>query len=100
MAAEDLPPAAFLPEVGSAGVLKGGVDLVDNTTLGLVVSSKCRPLVVVNVAGTEGLLEGVFKTFLWCPSETVASGEFTIEQAMAPNSGDIVAVTSATWPLC
>ena len=45
----------------------------------LTVSSKCRPLVVVNVAGTEGLLEGVFKMFLWSTSVTVASGEFIIE---------------------
>ena len=61
---------------------------MDGSTPGLTLSSKCRPLVVVNVAGTESLLEGVFKTFLWCPSVTVASGEFTIQgylgQAMAP----------------
>ena len=50
--------------------------------------SKCRPLVVVNMAGTEGFLLGVFKTFLWCPSVMVASGEFTIQgylgQVMPP----------------
>ena len=50
---------AFLPEVGSAGVLKGGDDLVDGAAPGLTVSNKCRPLVEVNVAGTEGLLEGI-----------------------------------------
>ena len=52
-----------------------------------------QPLAVVNVAGTECLLDGVFKTFLWCPSVTVASGEFTIQgylgQAMVPHSGDM-----------
>ena len=54
----------FLAEVGLAGVLKGGDDLLDGAKPGLMVSSKCRPLVVVNVTGTEGLLERVFKTFL------------------------------------
>ena len=57
---------AFLPEVGSARVLKGGDDLVDGALPGLTIS-KCRPLLVVNVAGTEGLLEEVFITFLWYP---------------------------------
>ena len=69
-----------------------------------MVSSKCQPLVV----GTEGLLEGVFKMFLWCPSVTVASGEFSIQgylgQAMAPpfwrHVLPSVAVTSATYLLC
>ena len=68
----------FLSEAGSAGVLKGGDNLVDGAAPGPLVSSKCRPLVVVNVAGTVCLLEGVFKTFLWCPSATVAREEFTI----------------------
>ena len=72
----DLPLAAFLPEVGSAGVLKSRDDLVDDAAPGLTVSSKYRPLVVVNVAGTNVLLEGVFKTFLWYFSVTVASGDF------------------------
>ena len=74
----DLSPAAFLPKAGPAGVLKSGDDLVDSAVPGLTVSSKSWPLVVVNVAGTEGL-EGVIKTFLWCLSVTVASGEFTIQ---------------------
>ena len=75
----DLPHAAFLPEVDSAGVLKGEDDLVDDAAPDLTVSCNSRPLVVVNVAGTEDLLEGVFITFLWCPSVTVASGESTIQ---------------------
>ena len=92
----DLSPVAFLPEVDPAGVLKGGDNLLDGAAPGLTVSTKCRPLVGVNVAGTEGLLEGVFKVFLCCPSVTVASGEFTIQgyigQAMPPYSGDM------PWP--
>ena len=67
MAAEgslDLTAAVFLPNVGLAGVLKSGDDLVDGVAQGLTDSSKCRPLVVVSVAGTVGLLERVFKTFL------------------------------------
>ena len=35
----DLSPAAFLPEVGLAGVLKGGDNLVDGAVPGLMVSS-------------------------------------------------------------
>ena len=98
---------AFLYEVGSVGVLRSGDDPVDGVVLGLTVSSKFQPLVVVNVAGTEGFLERVFKTFLWCPSVTVASGEFTIQgylgQVMPPfwrHALPIVAVTSATGSLC
>ena len=67
------------PEFGSAGIFKGGDDLVDSMALDLTVSSKCRPLVVVNVPGTEGLIAGLFKTFLWCPSFMIANGEFTIQ---------------------
>ena len=56
-------------------------------------SNKCRPLIVVNVVGIEGFLEGVFNMFLWCPSVMVTSGEFTIQnylgQVMTPHSGDI-----------
>ena len=52
---------------------------MDSVAPDLMVSSKCRPLVVVNVAGTKDLLEGVFKTFLWCLSVTVASGDFIIQ---------------------
>ena len=77
----DLLPMAFLLTVGPVGVLKGGDNLMDGAVPGLMV--------VVNVAGTESL-EGVFKTFLWCSSVMVASGEFTIEgylgQAMTPRS--------------
>ena len=47
-------------------VLRGGDDLMDVAAPGLTVSSKCRPLAVVNVAGTEGLLGGV-KLFFLCP---------------------------------
>ena len=46
----------FLPDVGTVGVLKGGDNLVDGAAPGLMVSSKSQPQVVVNVAGTKGLL--------------------------------------------
>ena len=88
----DLPSATFLPEVGSAGILKGGDDLVDGAAPGLTVSSKCWPLVVVNVACAKGLLEGVFKTFLWRPSVTVASGEFIIRVNKQEMLGTVVEV--------
>ena len=90
----EIPPAAFLPEVDPAGILKGRDDLADGASPGLTVSSKCRQLVVVNVTDTGGLLEGVFKTFLWCPSVIVASEEFTIQGYLGhamptPYSGDM-----------
>ena len=55
----DLPSAAFLPEVDPVGVLKSGNNLVDSETPGLTVSSKCKPLVVVNEVGTEGHLKSL-----------------------------------------
>ena len=61
----DLPPVAFLPEVGSVGVLRD--NLVDGVAPGLTVSSNCRPLVVVNVAGTKSLLERVFENVSLVP---------------------------------
>jgi hypothetical protein len=68
--------------------------VVINVAPGLMVSSKCRPLVVINVAGTEGLLEGVFETLLRYSSGTVASGEFAIQcyigEAVVIHSGDDV----------
>ena len=36
----DLPPAAFLPVVAPAGVVKGADDLLDGVVPGLTVSSK------------------------------------------------------------
>ena len=91
----DLPPAAFLSKVGAARVLKDGDNLMDGAVLGLTVSSKCRPMVVVNVASTKGLREGFFKTFLSCSSVTVASGKFTIQGYFglaipAPHFGDML----------
>ena len=71
------------------GVLKDGDDLMDSVAPGLTVSIKYRPLVVVNMVSNKGHLEGVFKTFLWCPSVTVTSGKFTIQdylgQTMVPH---------------
>jgi hypothetical protein len=73
-----LPSIVFFLQIVPAGVLKGGDGLVDNVAPGLTVSNKYRPLVVVNVAGTEGLLEGVFEALLRCPSVTVTSGKFAL----------------------
>ena len=42
-----------------------------------------RSLMVINVAGTESPLKGVFLTFLWCFSVTMTSGEFTIHLGLA-----------------
>ena len=43
---------------------------------GHTVSSKVRPLLVVDVAGSERLLQVVLESLLWSPSLTMASGEF------------------------
>ena len=63
----DLPPVAFLPEVGLAGILNGWKNLMDGAASSQTVSSKWRRLLLVKLAGTEGLLEGVFKTFFGTP---------------------------------
>lgn len=55
--------AAFLPQVSPTGVLAGGDSLVDGVAPGLAVSDKSRPLALVNMAGTKGLLYGVFVVF-------------------------------------
>ena len=72
-------------------ILEGGDSLTDDVAPG--VSSQSRPLAMVNVAGTEGLLQGVLITFLWCPSVTVASGKFALQgylgQAMITHSKDV-----------
>ena len=49
----------------AAGVLKGEDDLVEGAAPDLTVSSKCRLLVEVNEAGTEGLLRESLKRFFW-----------------------------------
>ena len=44
---------------------------------GHMVSSMVRPLLVVDVAGSERLLQAVLESLLWSPSLTMASGKFT-----------------------
>ena len=78
---------------------------MDGMTPGLTVSRKCWSLMVINVTGTKGLLEGVFKMFLRCPSVMAASGEFTIQgylrQAMPSTSfWRHTLPTMTSWPLC
>ena len=84
---------AFILQVLLQGILEGGGGLVDDVAPGVAVSSQSRPLAVVNVAGTEGLLQGVFVSLLWCPSVTVASGKLAIQdylgQAMIVHPGDM-----------
>ena len=66
---------------------------MDDVALGVAVSSESRPPAMVSVAGTEALLQGVLVALLWCPSVTVASGEFAVQgylgQAMIVHSGDV-----------
>ena len=42
------------------------------------VSSKVRPLPVVDVAGGERLFQAVLESLLWSPSLRMASGEFAV----------------------
>lgn len=49
---------------------------MDGATPGMIVNDKCRPLAEVNVEGTEGLLELLFITFLWCSSITMTGEGF------------------------
>ena len=46
---------------------------------GHTVSSKVRPLLVVDVAGGERALQAVLESLLWSPSLTMASGEFAVQ---------------------
>ena len=66
---------------------------MDDVVPGVAVSSESRPLAMVNVAGTEGLLQRVFEALLWCPSVTVAGGKLAIQdylgQAMIVHSGNM-----------
>lgn len=103
-----LPPPVLHIQDGPVGVLKGEDNLMDGVAPGLTVSSKCRILVVVNMACTEGYSELDFIPFLWCPFIKLAREEFAVRgylrQAMIlplwrrahPRS----AVTSATCPRC
>ena len=52
---------------------------MDNVAPGDAVSSQSRPLAMVNVAGTKGLLQRILVSLLWCPSVTVASKKFAIQ---------------------
>ena len=50
--------------------------LVDCVAPGHTVRSKVRPLPVVDVAGSERLLQAVLESLLWSPFLTMASGKF------------------------
>ena len=52
---------------------------MDNVAPGDEVSSQSRPLAMVNVTGTKGLLQGVLVSLLWRPSVTVANRKFSIQ---------------------
>ena len=84
---------AFIPQVVFAGIFEGGGSLVDDVAPSVAVSSQSRPLAMVNMAGTEGLLQRVFEALLWCPSVTVAGGKLAIQdylgQAMIVHSGNM-----------
>ena len=60
---------------------------------GHMVSSKVRPLPVVDVAGSEGLLQAVLEWLLRSVSLTTARGQFTehdnLWEAMIFQSGNI-----------
>ena len=60
---------------------------------GHVVRSKVRPLLVVDVAGSEQLLQAVLESLLWSPSLTMASGKFAehdhLWKAMVFHSGNM-----------
>lgn len=60
---------------------------------GHVVRSKVRPLLVVDVAGSEQLLQAVLESLLWSPSLMMASGKFAkhddLWKAMVFHSGNM-----------
>ena len=60
-----VPSLSIFLEGGSTGVLGGGNCPFDGVAM-------------VDVTGTEGLLETVLIAFLWCSSVTVAGGKFTV----------------------
>ena len=66
---------------------------MDGVTPCVTVCSECRPLVMVNVAGTKSLIESVFVPLLWSPYVAIARGEFAIQndlgQAMVFHPGDV-----------
>ena len=66
---------------------------MDCVAPGHTVSSKVRPLPVVDVAGSERLLQAVLESLLRSPSLTMARGQFTehdnLWEAMVFHSGNI-----------
>ena len=60
---------------------------------GHTVSSKVKPLLVVDVAGGEQPLQAVLESLLWSPSLMMASGEFAkhydLWKAMVLHSGNM-----------
>ena len=66
---------------------------MDCVAPGHTVSGKVRPLLVVDVAGSERLLQVVLESLLWSPSLTMASGEFAEQddlwKAMVFHTGNV-----------
>ena len=66
---------------------------MDCVAPGLTVNSKVRPLLVVDVAGGERLLQAVLESLLWSPFLTMVSVEFVVQdhlwKAMVFNSGNM-----------
>ena len=98
----DLPPAAFLLEVGSAGVLKGGDNLVDGAAPCLTVSSKWSMWQVLRAFLRESL-KCFFGALCHGSQWRVHHTELSWAGAGPPFWRHALlsfAVTSATWPLC
>ena len=88
-----LPPVPFLLEAVHAVFFDRGHGLVDGLTPCVTVCIECRPLVMVNVAGTKSLSKSVFVPLLRSPYVAMARGEFAIQsdlgQAMIFHPGDV-----------
>ena len=82
---------SFVFEGVSPVLFKLWSSLVDCVAPGFSVSGNVRPLQAVYVTHIERLLDAVFVAFLRCPSVTMASGEFDIQdhlrQAVVLHSG-------------
>ena len=89
----DLPPLSLVFEWIFPVHFELGSSLVDCVAPGHTVSSKVRPLPVVDVAGSERLLSAVLDSLLWSPSLTMASGKFAkhndLWEAMVFHSGNM-----------
>ena len=98
-----LPPVPFLLEAVHAVFFDRGHGLVDGLTPCVTVCSECRPLVMVNVAGTKSLFESVFVPLIRSPYVAMVRGEFVIQndlgQAMVCFTPLLIAKGSERSPL-